>query len=58
MQHFLLILIGLAQRGFIDEVILPKDTRGKLTKAFAMLENKKIERPNRKHRNIPLSELS
>ncbi len=43
-----------AQRGFIDEVILPKDTRRKLIKAFASLENKKVERPNRKHGNIPL----
>lgn len=43
-----------AERGFIDEVIFPKDTRRKLIKAFAMLENKKVERPNRKHGNIPL----
>jgi propionyl-CoA carboxylase beta chain len=43
-----------AQRGFIDEVILPKDTRRKLIKAFAMLENKQVERPKRKHGNIPL----
>jgi propionyl-CoA carboxylase beta chain len=43
-----------AERGFIDEVILPKFTRRKLIKAFAMLENKKVERPNRKHGNIPL----
>ncbi|MBE98452.1 acyl-CoA carboxylase subunit beta [Flavobacterium coralii] len=43
-----------AQRGFIDEVILPKDTRRKLIKAFSMLENKKVETPQRKHGNIPL----
>ncbi len=43
-----------AERGFVDEVILPKETRRKLIKAFAMLENKKVERPNRKHGNIPL----
>jgi propionyl-CoA carboxylase beta chain len=43
-----------AQRGFIDEVILPKDTRRKLIKAFSMLENKDVERPKRKHGNIPL----
>jgi len=43
-----------ASRGFIDEVILPKDTRRKLIKGFSMLENKKIDRPNRKHGNIPL----
>ncbi|TPN82263.1 acyl-CoA carboxylase subunit beta [Aquimarina algicola] len=43
-----------AQRGFIDEVILPENTRRKLIKAFSMLENKKIEQPKRKHGNIPL----
>lgn len=43
-----------AQRGFIDEVILPKDTRRKLIKAFSMLENKEVESPKRKHGNIPL----
>ena len=43
-----------AERGFIDEVILPKNTRRKLIKAFSMLENKEVNRPNRKHGNIPL----
>ncbi len=43
-----------AQRGFIDEVILPKDTRRKLIKAFAMLENKAVTLPKKKHGNIPL----
>jgi propionyl-CoA carboxylase beta chain len=43
-----------AERGFIDEVILPKDTRRKLIKAFAMLETKKVNLPDRKHGNIPL----
>lgn len=43
-----------ARRGFIDEIILPKNTRRKLIKAFAMLENKKVKRPRRKHGNIPL----
>ena len=43
-----------AQRGFIDEVILPKDTRRKLIKAFAMLENKAVALPKKKHGNIPL----
>jgi propionyl-CoA carboxylase beta chain len=43
-----------AERGFIDEVILPKDTRRKLLKAFSMLENKQVNRPKRKHGNIPL----
>jgi propionyl-CoA carboxylase beta chain len=43
-----------AERGFIDEVILPKDTRRKLIKAFAMLKDKQVDRPKRKHGNIPL----
>lgn len=43
-----------AERGFIDEVILPKDTRRKLIKAFSMLENKEVNAPKRKHGNIPL----
>lgn len=43
-----------AQRGFIDEVIEPKDTRRKLLRAFATLENKKVVKPDRKHGNIPL----
>ena len=43
-----------AQRGFIDEVIEPKLTRRKLIKAFAMLENKAVQLPKKKHGNIPL----
>lgn len=43
-----------AKRGFIDEVIFPSQTRGKLLKAFSMLEGKVVEGPNRKHGNIPL----
>ncbi|WP_242087293.1 acyl-CoA carboxylase subunit beta [Aestuariivivens sediminis] len=43
-----------AKRGFIDEVILPKNTRRKLLKAFAVLKTKKENLPNRKHGNIPL----
>ncbi|MFN7099655.1 MAG: carboxyl transferase domain-containing protein, partial [Flavobacterium sp.] len=43
-----------AQRGFIDEVIHPQDTRRKLLKAFSMLETKEVVLPNRKHGNIPL----
>lgn len=43
-----------AQRGFVDEVILPQDTRRKLIKAFSMLENKVSVTPIRKHGNIPL----
>jgi propionyl-CoA carboxylase beta chain len=43
-----------AERGFIDAVILPEETREKLIKAFAMLENKVVNLPKKKHGNIPL----
>ncbi len=43
-----------AERGFIDEVILPRNTRRKLIKAFSMLENKAVSIPKKKHGNIPL----
>jgi propionyl-CoA carboxylase beta chain len=43
-----------AKRGYIDEVIQPRQTRRKLIKAFAMLENKVANLPKKKHGNIPL----
>jgi propionyl-CoA carboxylase beta chain len=43
-----------AERGFIDEVIEPAETRRKLIKAFKMLENKVVNHPRKKHGNIPL----
>jgi len=43
-----------AQRGFIDEVIMPQESRKKLIKAFATFEHKSVSRPDRKHGNIPL----
>jgi propionyl-CoA carboxylase beta chain len=43
-----------AERGFIDEVIVPEETRIKLIKAFKMLENKVDKLPKKKHGNIPL----
>ncbi len=43
-----------AERGFIDEVIHPKNTRRKLIKAYALLENKVAVLPKKKHGNIPL----
>ncbi|MCX2450771.1 acyl-CoA carboxylase subunit beta [Pedobacter sp. PLR] len=43
-----------AERGFVDEVIEPAQTRIKLIKAFKMLENKVVNAPRRKHGNIPL----
>lgn len=43
-----------AERGFVDEVIEPAQTRKKLIKAFKMLENKVVNNPRKKHGNIPL----
>lgn len=43
-----------AARGFIDEVIVPQDTRIKLIRAFQMLENKVAQLPKKKHDNLPL----
>lgn len=43
-----------AERGFIDEVIFPEETRQKLIMAFEMLENKVRNLPRKKHGNIPL----
>jgi len=45
---------SVAQRGFIDEVILPKNTRRKLIKAYTALQNKVATLPKKKHGNIPL----
>jgi propionyl-CoA carboxylase beta chain len=43
-----------AARGFIDEIIQPRMTRGKLIAALAMLETKRDRNPAKKHGNIPL----
>jgi propionyl-CoA carboxylase beta chain len=43
-----------ANRGFIDDVIMPHGTRRRICRALAMLETKKLENPWRKHGNIPL----
>ena len=41
-------------RGFIDDVILPHETRKRICRSLVMLKDKKIENPWRKHGNIPL----
>jgi propionyl-CoA carboxylase beta chain len=43
-----------ANRGFIDDVIMPHGTRRRVCRALATLETKKLENPWRKHGNIPL----
>ncbi len=43
-----------AERGFIDEVIMPRNTRGRIARALNMLKGKTVENPWKKHDNIPL----
>jgi len=43
-----------AERGFIDEVILPRNTRRRIIRALNMLRSKKLRNPWKKHDNIPL----
>ncbi len=43
-----------AERGYVDEVIEPSQTRPKLVRAFEMLETKVDTNPRKKHSNIPL----
>jgi propionyl-CoA carboxylase beta chain len=43
-----------AERGYIDDVILPHETRPKLINALQMLQTKRVPGPKRKHGNIPL----
>jgi propionyl-CoA carboxylase beta chain len=42
------------RRGFIDDVIMPHETRRRICRSLAMLKDKKLENPWRKHGNIPL----
>jgi propionyl-CoA carboxylase beta subunit len=41
-------------RGYIDDVIMPRQTRTRICRSLAMLRNKRLENPWRKHGNIPL----
>ncbi|UYQ91295.1 acyl-CoA carboxylase subunit beta [Chitinophaga horti] len=43
-----------AEKGYIDEVIVPEQARKKLIRGFKMLENKVVDMPRKKHGNIPL----
>ncbi|MEM1077474.1 acyl-CoA carboxylase subunit beta [Dinoroseobacter sp. S76] len=43
-----------AERGFIDEVIMPQSTRRRVARAFASLRNKRVAKHWKKHDNIPL----
>ena len=43
-----------AERGLVDEVIEPSQTRSKIVAGLRMLESKREEIPERKHGNVPL----
>jgi len=43
-----------AERGYIDDVIEPRETRPKLIRALRTLQGKRVAQPQRKHGNIPL----
>ena len=43
-----------AERGYIDDVIMPHSTRPRIARALSMLRQKRVEMPARKHDNLPL----
>ena len=43
-----------AERGYIDDVIMPHATRRRIARALAMLKGKQVEMPRRKHDNLPV----
>lgn len=54
MQTNLQLLIKLLKENLLMKSFCQNETRRKLLKSFAMLENKKTKAPKRKHGNIPL----
>ena len=43
-----------AARGYVDDVIMPSETRKHVISAFEALEGKHVDKPRKKHGNIPL----
>ena len=43
-----------AGRGYLDDIIMPRNSRRRIARALAMLEDKVLENPPRKHDNLPL----
>ena len=43
-----------ARRGFIDDVIMPRDTRHRISRSLRLLREKYLQNPSKKHDNIPL----
>jgi propionyl-CoA carboxylase beta chain len=52
-ERFLSSFIA-AERGYIDDVIMPHSTRKRIARALAMLRGKQVEMPRRKHDNLPV----
>ncbi len=52
-QRFLSPFVA-AERGYIDEVIEPHETRRRIARALAMLRTKQVEQPRKKHDNLPV----
>ena len=52
-EHFANPFVA-ASRGYIDDVIMPRESRERICRSFAMLRDKQLENPWRKHGNIPL----
>ena len=52
-EHFANPFIA-AQRGYVDEVIMPHNTRKRIVRGLKMLANKDLENPWKKHDNLPL----
>ena len=46
--------LAAAERGYVDEVIAPRETRARVARALALLRAKAVERPARRHDNLPL----
>ena len=42
------------RRGYIDDVIMPHESRKRIARSLAMLQDKDLQNPTRKHGNIPL----
>jgi propionyl-CoA carboxylase beta chain len=43
-----------AERGYVDVIIMPRETRKRVARALGMLRNKDLQNPWKKHGNIPL----
>ena len=43
-----------ASRGYIDDIILPRETRARIARSLRLLRNKRLSNPPKKHGNIPL----